>query len=95
MRLAAGDGQQEDGAAGDAGGVGGLEGRLEQREAGEEGLGARGLELVLELGGRVLGVGRGDDAGEAVDGVGDGDVVDLGGGERSVSKMLGASHIVV
>ena len=32
---------------------------------------------MLELGGRVGGAGWGDDAGQAVDGLGEGDVVDL------------------
>ena len=62
---------------GEANRFGCFEGRVKERHAGEYSLGAGDAKLVLELGGVVGGAGAGDDAGKTVDGVGDGDVVDL------------------
>lgn len=82
--LGAGHGEEEDGVVGDPHGLGGCEGNVEERYAGEEGLGARRAQLVLKFGGGVGGTGGRDDAVEAVDGVCEGDVVDLWG-TRAVS----------
>lgn len=75
--VRAGHGEEEDALVGDPRRLGRLEGILQQGHAGEEDLGARGLELVLQLDGGVGGAGRCDDAIESVDGVGEGDVVNL------------------
>lgn len=82
LLVAAGHRQQKDLLPGDADRVGGLERGGEERGAGEEGPGARGAQLVLELLGGVGGAGGGDDAAEAVDGVGQGYVVDGVEGEE-------------
>lgn len=54
-----------------------LESRLQHGHAGEERLGPRGPELVLELACRVCDIGGRGNTGQAVDGVEHGKVVDL------------------
>lgn len=71
------NGHYEDAVSGDSRCVGSLERIVKQRSAGEYSLGARCAELVFELLRRVCGAGWRDDAGEAVDGVGKGKIVDL------------------
>jgi len=75
--LDAGDLEEENPVAGNASTVGSLEGGLEEGHASEERDGTGGLELVLELLGGVGGAGGGDDAGQAVDGMREGDIINL------------------
>lgn len=83
--------QEEDALLGNAHLGGGPARRVEQRDAGEEGDGARAPQLVSELLGRVGSAGGGDDAGQAVDGVRQRDVVDgVEGEEGDDAVPLGA-----
>jgi hypothetical protein len=75
--LDAGDLEEENPVAAKASAVGSLEGGLEEGHASEERDSTGGLELVLELLGGVGGAGGGDDAGQAVDGVREGDIINL------------------
>lgn len=56
---------------------GSFESGVEEGKAGEKGFGAGSPELMLDLGGRVGGTGRGNYAGKAVDSVSEREVVDL------------------
>lgn len=80
------NGHYEDAVSGDSHGVGGLERIVKQGGAGEYGLGSRCTELVLELLRRVGRAGWRDDAGQAVDGVGKGKIVDLEKEENHMSR---------
>lgn len=77
LGLEARNWEEKDAVLGDTGALGRDKGIVEKRDAGEEGVCAGRDELVLKLLGRVCGAGGGDDAGETVNGVGQGNVVNL------------------
>lgn len=86
--LEPGHAHEPDLVGGQAGGGRGLEADLQLRAAEEQGLGARGPELVGELGGRIRRVGGGDDAVEPVDGVRDSEVINLGTVRQRLLSLL-------